>query len=264
MGAVVEWFEARGEIPLRQPFRVREYAPVTDDSERPVDEYFLDTIRGVAFAIEYCDPHGWMSTRTIRCLGIDTHHPACISAFCHARGSVMSFRVDRIISIIGLNTGEVVSSDEHLALLSPYLADPEPGSDLSALVALQAATRDGVFALLDVAMAEGNLGEEARALVLDYVRAEADAVGLAMPPTEFVDVWVNNLAPPLESVTRAIRTLLVNRDKFARVLPRLLKVARCPGALDVSEDELRDLFAAVRKHFRRAPRDFPSSIRATR
>ena len=71
MGGVVEWFEERGEIPLLPPYRVREYAPLTDDPDRPVDEQFVDTIDGVAFAIEYCDSHGWMSTRTIRCLAID-------------------------------------------------------------------------------------------------------------------------------------------------------------------------------------------------
>ncbi len=264
MGGVVEWFEARGEIPLRPPPRVREDAPLTDDPDRTVDEHFLNTIRGVAFAIEYCDSHGWMSTRTIRCLAIDPHRPACINAFCHLRGGVMSFRVDRIISIIDLNSGKVVSSDQHMALLAPYLATPEPGTDLAALIKLQQATRDGVFALLHIAMGEGALGEEARALVLDHVRAEAAASRIAMPPQKLVDLWIGNLAPPLESVTGSVKSLLGDRERFARLLPRLLKAARAPGAVAAPEEALRDLFAAVRRHFRSVPRDYPRDLRATR
>jgi hypothetical protein len=264
MGGVVEWFEGHGEIPLRPPFHVREYASVTDDPDRAVDENFVSTIRGVAFAIEYCDSHGWMSTRTIRCLAIDPFHPAHISAFCHVRGNVTTFRVDRIISIIGLNSGSVLSSDQHLALLAPYLSEPEEGTDTAAIVALQKATRDGVFALLDIAMGETGLHDQARHTILGYVAAEAKARGCALPPTNLINLWIGNLAPPLDSVTDAITNLLSDRERFARLLPWLLKVARCPGSVAVSEEALRELFAAVRRHFRDEPHDFPSDLRATR
>jgi hypothetical protein len=264
MGGVLRWFEERGEIPLRPPYRVREYAPLTDDPDRPFDENFVATIDGVAFAIEHCDSHGWMSTRTIRCLAIDPTHPACISAYCHVRDTIMTFRVDRIITIIGLHSGKMVSSAEHLALLAPYLTDIEQGPDIGALIELQQATRDGVFALLHIAMSDGGLSDEARAVVLNYVNAEAEAVGAAYPPPELIDLWVGNLAPPLDAVRAAVKTLLNDREKFARLLPWLLKVARCPGAVDVPEEALRELFAAVRRHFRWAPRNFPSDLRATR
>jgi hypothetical protein len=264
MGGVIAWFEELGEIPLRPPFRVREYAPITDEPDRPVDRHFVDSICGVAFAIEHCDAHGWMSTRTIRCLSIDPRHPAAISAYCHASDRVMTFRVERIISIIDLHKAKVVSSEHHLALLAPYLSDGEPNADVEALIELQHTARDGVFALLQIAMRDGSLSEEARAVVADYVRAEATAAGVAFPPGDLVELWVGNLSPPLASVSAAITRLLEDRERTARLLPYLLKVARQRENSASMEKSLHELMAAVRRHFQARPRGFPRTLRATR
>ena len=264
MGGVIEWFEERGEIPLLTPYRVREYGPLTDAPERAVDDAFVDTIEGVAFAMEYCDAHGWMSTRTVRCLAINPKHPACIDAYCSVRGAVTTLRVDRIIPIIDLRSARILSAGEYLALLAPYLTQAEPSSNVRNLVALQRVARDGVFALLHVAMRDGTLSDEARDLVLSYVNAEARACFCAEPPSELVELWIDNLAPPLDAVLAAVARLLEDREKIARLLPHLLKVARCNDPTIAIENSLRDLMAALRSHFRDHPRDFPSDLRATR
>jgi hypothetical protein len=264
MGGVIEWFEERGEIPLRTPFRVREYGPLTDAPERVVDEDFVDTIEGVAFAMEYCDAHGWMSTRTVRCLAIDPKHPACISAYCSVRGAVTTFRVDRIISIIDLRSARILSGGEYLALLAPYLTQAEPTPLVRAFAEVQDAARDGVFALLQIAMLDGSLSDEARDIMLSYVRAEARASACADPAFELVELWVDNLAPPLDGILAAVARLLEDREKIARLLPYLIKAARCEDESIAVENSLRDLMAAVRLHFRDHPRDFPSDLRATR
>jgi hypothetical protein len=264
MGGVFQWFEERGEIPLLTPYRVREYGPLTDAPERAVDDAFVDTIDGVAFAMEYCDAHGWMSTRTVRCLAINPKHPACIRAFCSVRREVTTLRVDRIISIIELRTARILQGGEYLALLAPYLTQAEPGANVRAVRALQQVTRDGVFALLHVAMRDGKLSDEARDLVLSYISAEAYACICSEPPTELVELWVDNLAPSLDGVLAAVARLLEDREKIARLLPYLLKVARCNDPSISIEISLRDLMAAVRTHFRDHPRGFPSDLRATR
>ena len=264
MPGVLEWFEARGEVPLLPPCRVREYGPLTDDTDRPPDEHFVNTIRGVAFAIEYCDSHGWLSTRTVRCLSIDPERHACISAYCHVRDQVMTFRVDRIISVIDLHSGEMLPGDAYFALLAPYLTQVRPDRATRRLMETQGATRDGVFALLQVAMTEGVLGDAARAVVVDYVNAEAEAVGCAAAPAELISLWVRNLAPPLDAVQDAVNNLLADRDKFARLIPSLLKIARCEDTPTVSEESLRALFTAVRRHFSDHPSDLPGALRATR
>ncbi len=262
MRGVLEWFEERGEIPLRTPWRVREYGPLTDDPDRPVDEHFDDSIRGVAFAIEYCDSHGFMSTRTIRCLAVDPRHPAYISAFCNVRDRVMSFRVDRIITIIDLRTARIISSEEHLALLGPYLAEGEGGPYAGPLAETQQAARDGVFALLQLAMRDGELTDRARDVILDYVRTEVAAVGCDRPPSRFIELWVDNLAPSLDCVLRSVSNLLEDKGKIARLMPRLLKVARLDDASADMEEELRELITAVRHHFRENPSDYPRDRRA--
>jgi hypothetical protein len=264
MDGVVKWFEQQGEIPLRPPPGLREYCPLTDDPGRPLDEHFSDGVQGVAFAIEYCDAHGWVSTRTIRCLAIDARHPACLQAYCRVRERVMTFRLDRIISIVSLRSGRMLSLDEQTALLAPYLQQAEPERSVLALNRMRGVARDGVFVLLHLAMADGTLGDEPRNVIVDYIKTELAASGRALPPAGMVELWLDNLAPQLESVIASVDRLLADKDKTARLLPWLLKLARCDDRPTEFEDSLRDLFGEVRAHFRQSHHDFPDEIRAVR
>ena len=263
MDGVVRWFERRGEIALVPPARLREYAAITDDPDKFGGGYSVEGIRGVAFAIEYCDSHGFASIRTIRCLGIDTRHPASLTAYCHVREKICKFRIDRIISIMDLRSGRIVSSDEHLALLAPYLPDEQPEPYLRALTNLQDATRDGVFALLQLGFANGRLADKPRAVVLDYVKAEAAARGLPLPAPELVALWIDNLAPQRDVVAAAVERLLGSKDRFVRLLPWLLKVTRSNDAFVEQEEALRQLIDEVRAHFRDKLDGLSSPLRAS-
>jgi hypothetical protein len=262
MEGVVGWFARRGDVPLTPPFRLREYAPLLDDPSDDHREFVNKDIRGVAFALEYCDSRGWASTRTVRCLAIDPLHPACISAFCNVRQEERAFRVDRIISIISLRTGRIVSSDEHMALLAPYLPG-EPGPRLADLNTFQAATRDGIFALLTLAMPDGRLTDAARAVLLGYAESEAAASRCTMPPRRYIELWVDNLAPALDAIVEAVTNLLTDKDRFARLLPWLLKVVRSRDCSFDQEEAVRELIAEVRQHFRSKVIEWPGDLRAT-
>jgi len=264
MDGVAGWFEKRGEIPLAPPARLREYAPLADDPDRSEGGFAPDGVRGVACALEYCDSHGWVSTRLIRCLGIDVRTPATLRAYCHVRETTRTFRVDRIISIADFRSGAILSGEAHLALLAPYLPEHDEDARVVAMRAFQRATKDGVFALLHIAMPDGRLGEKPRGIVLDYVRAEAAAVDCPLPAAESVELWVDNLSPPLDGVVSAVGSLLAEKDKFARVLPWLLKIVRSQETFAIQEDAIRDLIAEVRLHYRRKLMEFPSHFRATR
>ena len=243
---------------------MREYGSLGDDPDRN-GSYSTAGIRGVSFVIEYFNSRGWTSIRTIRCLGIDPLHPASITAYCRVREKVCDFRLDRIISIMDLRSGRIMSAEEHLALLTPYLPNdaPEPEPELSALIDLQDAVRDGVYALLQVGMRRGRLGDEARDLVLDHVKAEAEVHSVALPAFELVELWIDNLSPPLDVVTNSVTRLLEDRERVARLLPWILKVARSREDFPDLEESLRTLIAEVRAHFRSAPRDRPRPIRVT-
>jgi hypothetical protein len=263
MEGVLGWFARRGEVPLTPALRLREYAPLGDDPDADGD--FTDrTICGVALSLEYCDSRGWASIRAVRCLALDPVHPARLLAYCNFRRAERTFRMDRIISLLDMRSGHIVSSDGQRMLLAPYLP-PESEADphLEALIALQDATRDGVFALLQLAMPDGRLGHAARTAVLQYIRHEAEAAHCVMPPGGYVELWVDNLSPPLDAVLSSVRNLLLDREKFARLLPSLLKVVRCQDRSAEEGQALRELIAEVRQHFRSKTLDWPGDLRAT-
>jgi hypothetical protein len=262
MSGVSAWFAERGEIPLVVPFRLREYAPLSDDPDRPASEFPSEAICGAAFTIEYCDSRGWVSTRTIRCERMDPQPPATIQAFCHVRGTSRTFRLDRIISIVGLRNGAILSGEAHVQLLAPYLRGARSDPQTQALCRLQDAARDGVFALLQIAMPDGHLSDGARAIVLDYVVAEAGSTGCPLPPIAAVELWVDNLAPPLAAVTAAVERLLTDKAKLVRLLPWLLKIARDGDGAASQEPSLRELIEAIRTHYRRKPMEVSAQIRA--
>jgi hypothetical protein len=263
MNGVSGWFEARGEIPLLRPPGLREYGPLSDDPDRPDEDFSAEDVRGVAFALEYCDSRGWVSTRTIRCLGLDLRGPAHLKAFCSVRGTTRTFRVDRIISIAELRSGRILSGEAHIDLLAPYLAHPVDHR-VAPLRELQSMTRNGVFALLQLAMPEGRLHDKARDIVLAYVKSEAEAAGRPLPPAGLIDLWIDNLAPPLDAVVAAVNQLLAEKEQFVRLLPWLLKVMRTRDDFAVQEESVRELIAEVRQHFRRKLRDWPAHVRASR
>jgi hypothetical protein len=214
--------------------------------------------------MEYCDSRGWVSTRTVRCLALDPRAPASFKAFCNVRGTTRTFRFDRIVSIVDLRTGRILSAEAHLDLLAPYLDAQGLDPRLAPMRTLQRATGDGVFALLQLAMPDGRLTAAARDIVLGYVQAEAEATGSPLPPPAAVELWVDNLAPPLDTVVASVDRLLAEKDKFARLLPWLLKTVRSREAFADQEESVRELIAEVRAHFRRKLMEWPSHFRATR
>ena len=250
MDGVAGWFERRGEVPLVAPPRLREYGPLSDDPDRPETDFTGDAIRGLAFALEYCDSRGWVSMRTIRCLAVDQGTPTHLKAFDNVRRTVRFFRLDRIVAIGDLRTGRVLTGEQYATLVGPYigLAKTDPRVQISA--ELRDATRDGVFALLHLAMPEGRLGEASRSTILEYVRSEAELARCAAPPAASVELWIDNLSPPLDAVCDGVRTLLADKDKFARLLPWLLKIMRGFDTYAADQTSIRELLAAVRAHYR--------------
>jgi hypothetical protein len=260
MDGVAGWFAKCGEMPLSPPAALRGYGPLSDDPDRPATEFTSDLIRGVAFGMEYCDSRGWASTRAVRCLALDPRPPVSIKALCAVRGTTRTFRVDRIISLVNFRTGAILSADHHIDLLAPYLRDYEHDHRIGGLRALQRATRDGVFALLQFAMADGRLGDRSRDIVLSYVQAEAQASGCPLPSPDLVELWIDNLAPPLDAVTAAVDRLLAEKAKFARLLPWLFKVVRGRDPFADQEDSIRELIDEVRLHFRRKLLEWPVQV----
>lgn len=263
MHGVAAWFAARGEVPLLAPPRFRGYGPLADDPDLPDADFSADEIRGVSFGLEYCDSRGWVSTRTIRCLGLDPTAPARLKAFCNVRGTTRTFRLDRIVSLVDLRTGGILTGEAHRQLLAPYLPEQEADAFGQAMRDLHAATRDGVLALLHLAMPEGRLGDHAREIVLDYIEAEAGAAACPLPPVRAVELWIDNLSPPADAVTDAVVRLAWDKDRLVRLLPSILSIVRTHRSL-IQEEALRGLLREIRKHHRRQVLEQPFPLRAVR
>lgn len=83
-----------------------------DDAEEPGGEEAvrfvqLEAISGFSCIIRYSDARGRVSERRISCQRLEAaENGRFLRAFCHERGSLRMFRVDRIVEVIDLHTGE--------------------------------------------------------------------------------------------------------------------------------------------------------------
>lgn len=248
--AVTAWFESRANVPLMPPPGFGEWAPIADDGA-PFDADFSRTdIAGLAFGMEYRDEAGETSARTIRCLAIDTHEPGYIYAYCHYRRDRRAFRLDGIRSIVSLRSGAILTPDAAALLLAPYDLPEALSPRQRTLATLVAAVKPGVSILLALAMPDGRLHDDPRRAILDYIAGEARALGLPLPASEGIDLFVDNLSPPHTSVGEASDALLADREKLARLLPAVMEVAKLTPHRKAAEANVASLIAAVRDHYR--------------
>ena len=84
-----------------------------------------------------------------------------------------------------------------------------------------------------------------------------------MPPSDLTELWIDNLAPPLDAVVASVASLLTDKEKFVRLLPWLLKAARSVDLFSLQEELLRRLMQDVRFHYRQKYRDPRISLRAS-
>jgi hypothetical protein len=86
-------------------------------------------------------------------------------------------------------------------------------------------------------------------------------VKIPLPPQAAVELWVDNLAPPLDSVVAAIGRLLSEKDKLVRLLPWFLKLVRSREAAG-EEQSIGELIAEIRLQYRRKLLDSPGPVRS--
>jgi predicted DNA-binding transcriptional regulator YafY len=58
--------------------------------------------------IDYANAKGFSSTRTITILGVNTSiKDFVVTAHCHERNAMRTFKLSRIVDIVDINTGEI-------------------------------------------------------------------------------------------------------------------------------------------------------------
>ena len=75
--------------------------------------------------------------------------------------------------------------------------------------------------------------------LLVAAREEAEAQGCTLPPDSQIELWIDNLAPPLDAVCDAVTNLMADKERIARLMPWLLKVMRCEDTSPEREETMR-------------------------
>lgn len=186
-----------------------EHEPETDPPPQADDDD--SDIEGVACAIVYTNGGGERSYRVITCKRIDHRETVSyIYAYCHERGAVRQFRVDRIAEVHDLNTGEVFRAD---AFFGRYRQSEgvRPAALWGLSVKKRQALRDGLAVLTFMARCDNTFHTAEMKTINDYIGdfSQSAGKGRTMPVGEIAR-HAAVLAPEAETFIRSIDRIAAN------------------------------------------------------
>lgn len=138
-------FEALRVTPKAAPMRA---TFVPDDDLPDIMIADRDDTSSWACQIRYLDDKGAESERTITCMSLNGYGGVThIQAFCHKRERPRSFRIDRILELVDIETGELLHAESHFEMLGAVGALPFEDKGFSAFLQIAAfmAKCDGTY-----------------------------------------------------------------------------------------------------------------------
>ena len=208
----------------------------------------LGSLIGVRFAIVYDDANG---NRTRRFVVVDKAVRGdgvwYLQAYCELRGSLRTFRVDRIREIIDTRTGEV--HEEPARFLSGLLLvararGPRRRTRINPTERLIAESQDGLTVLLYFAQSDQKLRRGERKVLWDYLEWQKNrcSIGGRVARRPF-NSWMDALIPDTEQFAAALQKLLETEKIHAHYVlsrvPEIVMADRC--ADDEEKKRLRTL-----------------------
>jgi len=116
--------------------------------------------------IRYKDSNGDISERVVDVRECDTWAPdGYLNGFCHTRGAIRTFRLDRIESAIDVETGELIHN------LNDYAVKKYEESPVAAVDKLFDTHSDALRVLFYIAKADGRFTAKEKDIYLDYCRS---------------------------------------------------------------------------------------------
>lgn len=113
----------------------------------------------------YTDSSGKKSERIVDAKECDTSAPdGYLIGFCHLRRSIRTFRLDRIVSAVDVETGELIAS------LNAFAAKKYEESPVAAVDRLFEDHSDALRVLFYVAKADGRFTQKEKDIYLEYCR----------------------------------------------------------------------------------------------
>lgn len=115
--------------------------------------------------IRYTDSNGKMTERVVDVRECDTWaSDGYLNGFCHTRGAIRTFRLDRIESAIDVETGELIHN------LNDYADKKYEESPVAAVDKLFETHSDALRVLFYIAKADGRFTAKEKDIYLDYCR----------------------------------------------------------------------------------------------
>jgi hypothetical protein len=116
--------------------------------------------------MRYRDSKGEMTERVVDVRECDTWAPdGYLNGFCHTRGAIRTFRLDRIESAIDVETGELIHN------LNDYADKKYEESPVAAVDKLFETHSDALRVLFYIAKADGKFTAKEKDIYLDYCRS---------------------------------------------------------------------------------------------
>lgn len=231
-----------GERPARVPpgFIPGAISPDDDDID-PTPATVLDAgpLSTVRLALHYEDSRGGRSHRVIQLKCVQTRGEArYLCGFCELRGKYREFRLDRVVEIIDMRTGEVAEDPgSFLAPLLDLARTAKPRKSRDATDGLLAESVNGLVVLLYFANSDGELHPGERAILWDYLEWQKDRCSLegrvAKPA---IEALMRTMFPTSDQFAEALEALLLDAHVHAqRVLDLVRRVIDADGQLDAEE-----------------------------
>lgn len=195
-----------------------------DDPEF-VPETTVRDVVGCAFGLVYVDAKDDESERRITVRHLSRQgRELYVGAYCHERQAPRLFRVDRMVTLIDLQTGEVI--DRPQAWIEELLA-ADPTAD-----ALMRA-RYGINVLAAMARCDGRFHADERDIIVDYVKATAEYDRRISE--ERARQYVAKVWPDERCFQRSAKSFRKSPDEVRPLLRYVRKVVDCDGRLTDEE-----------------------------
>ena len=233
-----------GERPYRLPpgFIPGAADPVDHDMEpEPATVLDIGPLSTVRLAIHYEDGAGERSHRVVQVKGVQARgEDRYLYGFCELRNGFRSFRIDRIVEIVDMRTGEVPEDPQaYLAPLIDLAKPPRSPTRRKATDGLLAESVNGLVVLIYFANSDGELHPAERAILWDYLDWQKDRCSLrgsvAKPA---VDALMRTMFPSRDQFAEALEALVISEHIHAQfVLDRVREIIDADGQLDEEEVE---------------------------
>lgn len=196
----------RGEAPSWAPEDDEIEVELVEPRRSKVPSGPLQSIAGVCVEILYRDAKGREASRRITCRRLElTKGVQYIYAFCHEREAYRSFRADRVLEVVDLETGECIACDE---FLSEY--DPNIVQESAKCWGLSVQRKNDLWAALKVLVFMSACDRERHDAETEEIEAFIDEYWEAVaakgePPVDDIMAAVERLRPDAESFILALQ-----------------------------------------------------------